>query len=282
MKIVRIVGGALAGLIVILLLVGIVGGVRGALILRQTHDRRIPAFAARTDSASVARGEYLAATRCTGCHSAAGVLPLAGGQSFHMGPIADLYPQNLTPGGAVLGQSSDGQLARAVREGITPDGHAMLLMPTDAFHAMSDTDLRQIIGYLRSQEAVTTADTTHSYNFLGTLLVGLNMFPTSVQPEIKGAVLDVTPSAGLEYGQYVARMTGCIECHGSSLHGTRRIKVNIADIAHTHTFEEFEGAVRHGRSVDGGAVGDDMPWRAFAHLDDQDMRAIYEYVKSMK
>lgn len=282
MKVVRIVGGILAGLLVVLVVIAIVGVTRGSLMLRKTHDVPIPALTAASDSASVRRGEYLAMTRCSGCHSAVGTLPLAGGQAFHMGPIADLYPSNLTPGGAVLAKATDGQLARAIREGVTADGHAMLIMPSEAYHGMSDTDVRQLLGYLRSQSAVTTADTTHRYKFLGTLLVGLGMFPTSVQPTITSAVQDVSPSAGLEYGQYVAHMTGCIQCHGATLHGGNMSKVNIAAIADAHTFEEFDGAVRHGRGVTGKPVAEGMPWKSFAYLNDQDTRAIYEYVKSVK
>ena len=282
MKSVRIIGGVLAVLIVVMVVVVLGGALRGALLLHKRYDRPVPAFTAASDSASVTRGAYLAMTRCSGCHSPEGTLPLGGGQAFHMGPIADLYPQNLTPGGAELAKESDAQLARAVREGVTGDGHAMLAMPSESFHGMSDTDLRAILGYLRSQTAVTTADTTHQYKFLGVVLVGLGMFPTSVQPEIKGPVQDVPASAGLEYGQYQARMCGCIQCHGASLHGGKVSNVNIAKIADAHTFAEFDGAVRHGRGVEGRAVAVGMPWKSFAHLNDQDARAIYEYVKSVQ
>src|SRR6266700_500425 len=93
----RIVGGLLA-LIALALVVALV---RGHMLLTATRHDAPRAFtaAAASDTAAIAHGRYLAATRCTGCHSANASLPLSGGIGMVMGPIATLYPPNLTPGG---------------------------------------------------------------------------------------------------------------------------------------------------------------------------------------
>lgn len=281
MKILRIVGLSLAVLVGVLLVVVLGAAFRGHSRLHRVYTRPTTALTAPDDSATVARGAYIAMTRCSGCHSAAGELPLGGGQSFHLGPVGSVYPPNLTPGGAELAKDSDGQLARAIREGVTGDGHAMLIMPSAAFRSMSDADVKAVIAYMRSQPAITTPDSTHEYTFLTAVLVGFGMFPISVQPPITAPIPEVTPSAGLGYGQYLATQCGCTLCHGATLHGGHEAKVNIARIADAHTFDEFSAAVRRGRSVEGRALTEAMPWKSFAHLTDQDMRAIYEYVKSV-
>ncbi len=282
MKGLRIAGIAFGVLVVALVLVVLGAAAKGHRALHRVYARPTPALTAPRDSAAVTRGAYIAMTRCTGCHSPAGQLPLAGGVGFHLGPLGSVYPPNLTPGGAELGKDSDGQLARAIREGVTGDGHAMLIMPSAAFRSMSDADLHALIAYLRAQPAVTTPDSTHRYTFLTAAMVGLGMFPTSVQTPVTAPIPEVTPSAGLGYGQYLATQCGCTSCHGATLHGGHEGPPNVAQMASEHSFEDFAAAVRRGRGLDGRELTDKMPWKSFSALTDQDMRALYEYVKSVK
>ena len=72
------------------------------------------------------------------------------------------------------------------REGVDRDGHPLLIMPSDAFHRLSDEDVQTVVAYLRSQPAVNRATPSRDVNLLGLVLVGAGLFPTSEQPHIAG------------------------------------------------------------------------------------------------
>jgi len=96
------------------------------------------------------RGQRLA-TLCAGCHSSTGSLPLDGAASdMTEGSLGVLYPSNLTPGGPLRGWT-DGEIVRAIREGIHQSGRSLLLMPSSQYRAMSDDDAQALVAYLRSR-----------------------------------------------------------------------------------------------------------------------------------
>ena len=82
----------------------------------------------------------------------------------------------MTPGGP-LKDWSDGEIVRAIREGLDRDGRPLLIMPSDAFHHLSDDDVQNLVAYLRSQPAVQHATPARDMNLLGLILVGAGLFP---------------------------------------------------------------------------------------------------------
>lgn len=115
--------------------------------------------------ARLARGEYLVrnVTDCMSCHAEhdwtahdAPVLPnmLGAGQDMNIlkGFPGKVYAPNITPDPETgVGNWSDDQLARAIREGVSHDGRALFpFMPYPDFRSMSDEDLASVIVYLRS------------------------------------------------------------------------------------------------------------------------------------
>src|SRR5258706_931803 len=118
----------------------------------------------------LARGEYLVrgVLGCLDCHSkhdwkAPGAPTVPGregaGQIFPgEGFPGRIVATNLTPDPETgTGNWSDDQFARAIREGISHDGHALFpLMPYPNFSRMSDEDLASAVVYIRSLPAVTT------------------------------------------------------------------------------------------------------------------------------
>lgn len=110
------------------------------------------------------RGRYIATTPsdCMGCHSphdwTTPGLPILPGKegAGEVMPVTDtpgrVVAPNLTPDPETgAGLWTDDQLARAIREGIGHDGHALFpLMPYTFFRRMSDEDLASVIVYLRS------------------------------------------------------------------------------------------------------------------------------------
>jgi hypothetical protein len=101
--------------------------------------------------------------------------------------VATLYPPNLTPAGEIKNWS-DGELIRAIREGVHQSGRPLLIMPSDEFHNLSDADVRSVVAYLRSQRAVkhdaNTDTPSNGVNLFGALYVGAGIFDMSVQPPI--------------------------------------------------------------------------------------------------
>jgi mono/diheme cytochrome c family protein len=257
--------------------------------LNRVVDRRVPAFAALTDSAAIARGSHLAEIACTACHGADENLPLSGlDTAFIDAPaLAVLHPANLTPGGVLADRyADDGKLARAIREGIDAEGQPLVLMPAHAFHGMSDRDLGSLIGYLRSQPAVSHATAPRRVGPIGAILLATNQIPTSMQPPVD-AVAHVEEAPTAEYGRYLTPIYGCTECHGANLKGLEPnpngppAGPDLVQVAHRYPVETFERAVRHGEGTNGNPLASTMPWRIFSRLHDVEVQAIYAYLKTL-
>jgi mono/diheme cytochrome c family protein len=252
-------------------------------------QRRVPVFAAATDSVSIARGRHLAGISCVACHGGGRgeTLPLSSPDTAFIanGAFGTLQPANLTPGGE-LPEYDDGQLARAVREGINHDGKPMVLMPSQAFHGMSDRDLAALIGYMRSQPAVRRETPPRRIGPVLGILLALGQIPSSVQPAVNAPISDVPAGPTAAYGAYLAPLYGCKECHGADLRGIKPgggppPGPDIVAVAHQHPYEKFELAVRHGVGSSGQQLSTEMPWAIFARMTDDEVVAIYEYLKTL-
>ncbi len=110
----------------------------------------------------VERGEYLVRgpMGCGNCHTPQGPegpdmsMELAGGQLVIDDATMKAWSANITPGGEIAGWS-DADLARAIREGIRPDGTLIgPPMPFTFYRHLSDTDLAAIVAFLRTLEPI--------------------------------------------------------------------------------------------------------------------------------
>ena len=287
MKVLVVLARILVALVV-LLVVAILGlWYAGRAKVTNKIDRRVPAFAAATDSAAIERGRHIASLTCAACHGVAEDLPLAANDTaFIESPVfATIHPPNLTPGG-VLAKYSDGELARAIREGVNRDNRPMLMMPSSAFRGMSDQDLAALIGYMRAQPSITKATKPIAVGPMGGILLALGALPSSLQPAVEGPVPHHPEAPTAEYGAYIAPMYGCTECHGANLHGLQPggpgppPGPDIVAVAKQHPLEKFELALRHGVGTSGKQLSTDMPWAVYARMNDNEVQALYEYLKA--
>ena len=271
-----------------------------------------PNIHATTDSSTIARGRYLAygPAHCSGCHSpqsnvekinSGEKLPLMGGFEFNL-PIGKIYSRNITPDDETgIGKLPDSVIARSLRYGVGGDGRALFdFMP---FHNLSDEDLIAVISFLRSQEPVKNDVPVNHFNFLGKVARAFLIKPVGPDGEVTKSVKPDTTTA---YGKYLALyITNCRGCHtnrslmtgaytGPYFAGGLKFESDIEKGAYTVTpnltpdqetgritgwsQEQFINRFRQKKliSISG------MPWDQFRNLTDNDLKAIYNYLKSLK
>ena len=287
---VKLLGVIAALLTLILLGVGVVD-LKGVYALSARHVNPVSNIKVSSDAAQIVRGQHLASL-CASCHSTTGSPPLDGAKDNLLGagnPIADLYPPNLTPG-SDLRNWSDGELVRAIREGVDKEGRALISMPSEVFHNYADKDVEAVVAYLRSQPAVTHETPKRKMGILGTLLIGAGMFPTAVQSPITQTI--VAPAAGptADYGKYLVSVSGCEACHGADLTGGKKLRgggpppgPNLTQIVPRWSEPEFVTTLRIGTDPTGHQLDPKaMPWKELsAAYGDEEMRAIYAYLHGL-
>ena len=113
--------------------------------------------AARADD-RVERGRYLVETvaACGNCHTPRGPDGPEAGKALAGGLVFDeegfhAVASNITPDGATgVASWSDADLARAIREGVRPDGTVIgPPMPIELYRGIADADLDAMVAYLR-------------------------------------------------------------------------------------------------------------------------------------
>jgi nicotinate dehydrogenase subunit B len=138
------------------LVVGLLGSVAALVPVRAAIAPTGPADLSLYTSETIARGRVLAALGdCAVCHTAPGGLRNAGGRALET-PFGRIYSTNLTPDPQTgIGRWSYTAFERAMREGISRDGHHLYpAFPYTAYARTSDADLQALYAYLMSQPPV--------------------------------------------------------------------------------------------------------------------------------
>jgi mono/diheme cytochrome c family protein len=233
----------------------------------------------------LARGERLAHL-CASCHSSSGQLPLDGGTENFVEGLGTIVAPNLTPSGP-LKAWTDGEIVRAIREGVDRHGRALMIMPAENFRYMSDDDVQALVAYLRTQPAADRQTPDKELSLLGTALVGAGVFPTTVQPPIAAPIAN-PPVAAAEHGRYLVDISGCRSCHGANLtggdpQGFTPVGPHLPAIAAAWSVEDFVKTIRTGVDPGGHAIdAANMPWRQLsAAYSDEELRAIYIYLRTL-
>jgi mono/diheme cytochrome c family protein len=236
----------------------------------------------------VARGAKFSAF-CPICHSPNGGAPLVG-QNFSEGgpPAGTLYAANLTPAGEIK-DWSDGEVIRAIREGVHKNGRPLVIMPSEAFRNLSDLDVQAVVAYLRSQPAVEPATPPTRLNVIGALLIGSGLAQTSAQPPITHPIIAPAEGASAAYGQYLVSILACRLCHGENLTGGKSrgpgppAGPNLMAFLTTWRLEDFVQTLRTGVDPYKHKLSEAMPWKAIsAFATDTDLAAIYAYLHGLR
>jgi cytochrome c553 len=245
-----------------------------------------------TDSATLALGEHVAITRgCTNCHTAT-----LGGQTFiDVPPVAKLYAANLTggKGGVADRYTSTADWERAIRQGVAPDGRALLFMPSQEFYPIGDRDLGALIAWIRARAIVDHEQPAPSVGPIGRALLLAGKVPLLPAELVDHqAARPVPPAIGIsaEYGGYLAAT--CRGCHGAGFSGgtipgappemlaPRNITPDSATGIGRWTQADFAKALRTGVRPDGSQLKTDMPYAQFAVFTDDETAALWMYLRT--
>ena len=298
----------------IVLLVVVAGGTVFVASRQNLHfDATLyPNVTASTDSAVIERGRYIVrdVAPCAACHGdpaqreaykTGADVPLSGGFVFAI-PPGEFYTRNLTPDAETgLGSVPDSAIARALRYGVGHDGRALL--PFMEMQGLSDDDLQAVVSYLRTQPPVRNPVPSHHFNTLGKVVKATALSkpvgPSATPPARSPRGLSV------ETGRYLVESVAlCWACHtersqmtgamtGPRFGGTTGFTEtddpthswsppNITSDPETGrlgkmTEDQFVARFRQGRVIPGSP----MPWQAFSRITEDDLRAIYRYLKSV-
>lgn len=260
-------GLVLGAVVVLVVLVGFVASRIGDSRIHAVHDDvPVTALVVTADSASVATGAHLAGIYgCMDCHGE----DLAGQVMSEEGPFRLVAP-NLTPAG-VGGEYDVEAWNRAIRHGVGIDGTALFVMPSGAYHGMSDTETAALIAYLQTLEPVANDLPPMEYRFMGRLLSAGPIDHASFVKRDPTPATSPPPGATLAYGAYVAEMM-CAYCHGADLAGGEPDQPGAPpppDLAAAGqwTPEQFHEAMTTGVTPSGHEMDPTvMPWTATARM----------------
>jgi cytochrome c553 len=287
LKWIGIVLGGLIGLIVVAVLATYLIG-QSRLMGKVT----VPEETFSAEGGDAAHGHNLALTNgCTQCHG-----PDLGGTKFidNQPPFGYLPAPNLTSGeGGAAAEFSDADFERAIRHGVDPEGRRLMIMPSQLFHPMADSDLKDLIAYIRSADKVDQDLGEPKYMPLAFILTGAGVLPSELQSynviDHEAAHIAVPPTDDLALGAYHAGI--CTECHGEKLNGgplpfdPTTVADNLTPGGDLKDWSEddFRRAMREGVTPEGRTLNaDEMPWPSFSVFTDAEIHAQWVYLQSLE
>lgn len=266
----------------------------------------------------IARGEYLAncVNVCMDCHSTRDWSKFSGpliegtfgqgGDRFDqtVGMPGIFYARNITPEG--ISRYSDGELFRVITTGVTKEGRAMFpLMPYPYYGRMDREDIYSIIAYIRSlppmKNEVPESVADFPMNFI------INTIPQKANLQARP-----DPSDELAHGAYLTNASGCVECHTQvdqgriivdlSFGGGREFSFPDGSVVRSSNispdpetgignwtkesfvarFKAYADSSYTAPSVNPGEFNTIMPWTMYAKMKEEDLAAIYTYLKTVK
>jgi Cytochrome c len=307
---------------ILVVLVLLAGAVLAWLALRSPAMRPPSTEKIEATPERLARGEYLVehVADCFGCHSDHHwdrfAIPVKNGTKGQGGFPFDaklgvpglVQAQNITQDKDYgLGDWTDGEILRAIREGVNRKGEALFpMMPYEFFHSMSDEDARAIVVFLRTVPAVSRKVEPRRLDF------PVNMLIKFAPKPLTGPVSAPDPKDSVAYGKYLVTVAGCAGCHtphddkgqpmttawftgGWVMVGPwgRVVSANLTPDPDNYMgqasrdefigrFKSFETLGGENAPVAPAGKNTVMPWPGFSGMTKQDLGAIYDYLKTLK
>lgn len=311
-KLVRVAVWIVAGVLVL------AGGAAAWFAVAYPKAEDPPEVAVEPTPELLDRGEYLFrhVAVCADCH---GVhreempgFPLregsvgAGGNAFPLGGESVVYARNITP--TAIGEWSDGEVIRALRDGIARDGTPLFpIMPYTNYRHLSERDLHAVVAYARTLEALPDTVPGRRLDFPLNVLIRIMPSPGGPVPETAP-----DPADPVAYGEYLATVASCGDCHtprddrgrplpGMTLAGGSEFPIGDAVVRSANitphdqtgiggwTKERFVAEFRN-RAAEGarprpwaeGEVRSPMSWIAYGGMTEEDLGAIWAYLRTVE
>ena len=277
-----------------------------------------PNFKVSTTPQHIAHGKYLAnhVAVCIDCHSTRKwdvfAAPIdtnvigGGGEKFdaRVGFPGVVYVPNITP--ANLKNWTDGEIYRAITTGVKKDGSAIFpIMPWQSYSKMDPEDVNDIIAYIRTLQPLQTSYAKRKLNFPLNLIV--NTMPKKAEPGKRP-----NPADTLAYGAYLVQSAACRDCHskadkgspiaGMELAGGNEYGVgggavlrsanitpdkktgigNWSKAQFINRFKQYTNGTAQPIAVKPGQFQTIMPWWRYSGMTENDLSAMYAYLKTVK
>lgn len=238
------------------------------------------------DSASVARGEYIALTHaCADCHT-----PNLSGQVMADAPPFRMVASNLTSGAGGIGSTyTDADWLRSIRHGVGPDGRGLFVMPSAQYFYLSDEEAGDLVAYLKTLEPVDNELPSTEFKALGKLIAGIDdnfRLEPDMMMDVPRVPMPAERGPTAEWGRY-RTSTICTICHGTGLTGGQPPDPESPAapdlrVAASWDLDGFKAAMRTGETPDGRQLDAYfMPWEAFRHMSDHELEAIHAYINTL-
>ncbi|ATB31705.1 cytochrome c [Melittangium boletus] len=291
-----------AALVLLLLVGGGIGFV--SFKVGQPVTAPLPPIKANTSPEAVARGAVIFHSMCEGCHRAPGAERVTGAHMVEVpSALGTFYSANITMHPtAGIGTLSDEQIARIIRYGVNRDDRMTMM----AQSAMSDEDIAAVLGFMRSGDPVFTPDPNQmpptQLSLVGKILI-YTMGGMDVPNRPASGIHAPPRTDKLAYGRYLAHdVFDCAGCHTPGLDskkgegpeafsggfefedasGAKIVGPNITfhpTGIGNWSKEDFGVAIRDGLKPGGTGILR-MPMPRFRGLEDDEVEALYEYLKS--
>ena len=248
-------------------------------VLRRTYEVPVIALTIPTDPESIREGRRLATVH--GCFLDCHGKEAEGRVMFNDPKIARIVAPNLT---AAVRHYTDAQLAVIIRNGVRPDGRSLIVMPSEAFIGMTDSDVGRIIAFLKSLPPVPGPGPDIAVGPLGRVGIVAGKLKTAVQLIAITAPPPAATNQEAERGRYLAR-TVCAECHGTSLRGAANPDFTSPDllVVAAYSPEAFTRLLRTGTALGERQLGtmSEQARNNLSQLTDSEIAALYSYLHAL-
>jgi mono/diheme cytochrome c family protein len=305
----------IAGTAVVLL----VAGVATLVSLYEPKQRPASSETVERTPARLERGKYLvdSVLGCMDCHSTRDFNRLggpvvaglgAGGlcRGAEDGAPGRVCTPNITPDPETgIGAWTDGEVLRAIREGVDRQGKALFpMMPYTEYRHLSDEDARSVVAYLRTLPPIKKVVPDTEIKFPVSFFIKMAPRP------LDGPVAEPNRQDRLAHGKYLARVGGCQFCHtpvddkhqpipGQDFSGGHEFKVVGTTVRSANLTPHATGLGERDEKAFVGmfkafavpeadlpAVSPNqnslvMPWLIFARMKEEDLGAIHAYLRTV-
>jgi cytochrome c553 len=267
---------------------------------------------------NIKRGEYLAnhVTVCIDCHSMRDWTKFSGppiegtygmgGELFDQkfGFPGSYFAKNITPEG--IRDYTDGELFRVITTGVNKKGAAMFpVMPFHYYGQMDPEDIKCIIAYIRTLKPIKNTTKESVSDFPMNIII--NTIPH------KANFTKIPPKTDqVNYGKYITTAAACMECHtkfekgsliaGTEFGGGREFPFpdgsvvrsgNITPDMETglgswteqtfvNKFRLYTDSAILNTKLSTGDFNSIMPWTMYGNMTDEDLKAIYAFLRTVK